>query len=30
MGFDEFLQVFGGFFLRIVAKLLHQKPSFVD
>ena len=30
MGFDEFLQVFGGFFLRIVAKLLHHKPSFVD
>ena len=30
MGFDEFLQVFGGFFLRVVAKLLHQKPCFVD
>ena len=25
MGLDEFLQVLGGFFLRIVAKLLHQR-----
>ena len=29
MGFDEFLQVLDGF-LRVVAKLLHQKPGFVD
>ena len=27
--FDEFLQVLDGF-LRVVAKLLHQKPGFVD
>ena len=29
MGVDEFLQVLDGF-LRVVAKLLHQKPGFVD
>ena len=29
MGFDEFLQVLDGF-LRVVAKLLHQKPGLVD
>ena len=29
MGFDEFLKVLAGF-LRVVAKLLHQKPGFVD
>ena len=29
IGFDEFLQVLDGF-LRVAAKLLHQKPGFVD
>ena len=29
MGFDEFLKVLDGF-LRVVAKLLHQKPGFVS